>query len=249
MLRKVLASPRRRRRLAWIGLPLLVLVGGLTALGVFGGHGRSLEPDLELTGEAQVYRPAPEVKLTPAQRERADVVLREFVSSAVLREDPEAAWRLAAPELKAGITREQWDRGDMPVQPYPARPDKLSWRILKAYADHVELDVLLFPQPKANIGPMSYAVELKPARESWAVSYWYPRTTLAAAPVDAKPGKQAKPEPAPTKPTRDTNTGRLSHAFFLIPIAILSLIVLVPLAVILVTWYRDRRAFRRYPRH
>lgn len=249
MLRGLLASPRRRRRLAWTLLPLLAAAGGVGALVLFGGHGRVLEPDLKLTGEAQIYRPGPEIKLTPAQRAEADRTLRDFVSAAVLREDPETAWRLSSPELKAGVSRAQWDRGDMPVQPYPARIDKLSWRVLKAYRDHVELDVLLFPQPKADVGPMSFAVEMKPAREAgWAVSYWYPRRALAGGPAPKPAGKQAKPERAPTKPTRDTTKGRLDHWFFLIPAAILSLIVIVPVSVILVTWYRGRRAYRRYAR-
>jgi hypothetical protein len=228
-------------------LPLLVAAGGVTALAVFGGEAHVVEPDLRLTGEAQIYKPSPEIKLTRAQRAEADRTLHDFVSAAVLREDPETAWQLASQELKAGVTRTQWNRGDMPVQPYPARTDKLSWRVLKAYRDHVELDVLLFPQPQAQMGPMSFAVELKPARENgWAVSYWYPRRALVGAPVAEKPGKQAKPEPAPTKPTRDTTKGRLGHWFFVIPIAILSLIVLVPLIVIAATWYRGRRAYRRY---
>jgi hypothetical protein len=250
MLRALLASPRRRRRFAWSLLPLLVLGGGLTAFAVFGGHGRNLEPDLTLTGEAQIYKPGREITLTRAQRSQADRTLHEFISAAVLREDPQAAWRLSSPELKAGVTRAQWDRGEMPVQPYPARIDKLSWRVLKAYRDHVELDVLLFPQPKANVGPMSFAVEMKPAREhGWAVSYWYPRRALVGgAPVAGKPGKSATPAPAPAKPARDTTKGRLGHWFFVIPLAILSLIVVVPLGVIFVTWYRGRRAYRRYAR-
>jgi hypothetical protein len=240
-----LSSPRRRRRLAWTVLPLLSVAGAVGALIAFGGHSRTIEPDLRLTGEAQVYRAPTEVKLTRAQRRAADRTLHEFVAAAVLREDPAAAWELASQELRSGITRSQWDRGDMPVQPYPARTDRLSWRLLKAYSDHLELDVLLFPQRGANVGPMSFAVELKPANDRWAVSYWYPRTTLAGGATE-KPGKTAAPQPTPPPP--DTTTGRLGHAFFLVPIAIFSLIVLVPLVFFAATWYRSRRAYRRYAR-
>jgi hypothetical protein len=242
-----LASPRRRRRLAWTLVPLLAGVGVAGGLTLFGGKARVLEPDLELTGEAQVYRPAPEIELTRAQRAAADRTLHEFVTAAVLRESPDVAWRLAAAELKAGVSRAQWDRGDMPVYPYPARADKLSWRVEKAYADHVELDVLLFPRVGADAGPMSFAVELKPRRAGWAVSYWYPRRALAGGGGETST-TAAPPTPAPAAPARDTSKGRLGHAFFLIPAAILSLIVLAPLTFLLVTWYRGRRAYRRYAR-
>jgi hypothetical protein len=101
----------------------------------------------------------------------------------------------------------------------------------------------------------------------WRVDYWMPKRfhgppSLAKAKPTAKAkataakanakatshraaGKRrAAPAPAPTA----VGTPKPSRAWWIVPIALLSLIALAPLAIILNSWYRNRRAERDYLR-
>ena len=236
-----LSSPRKRRRALWASVVAL-LAGVVAWIIVFTPPAGLPVPDHVLTGEAEVIRAPRKVALTPASRRRADETIRRFVEAAVLREDPETAWRLAAPELRVGTSLENWREGTLPVQPYPARLDNLSWKLLDSYDTHLELDVLMFARAGAELGALVVAAELEPSARGWLVRYWFPRTGLAVPRSDA----DRKATPIPTEPTRDTTKARLGRAYFLVPAAILSLIVLVPLAVLAAGWVRGRRAERRY---
>ncbi|MGG7380244.1 hypothetical protein ACQ7B2_16320, partial [Escherichia coli] len=72
----------------------------------------------------------------------------EFVPDAVARKDPGAAYRLAAPAMRTGTRRADWNRGVMPVVPYPARLSGYGIRALEVTPDHVPIDLML--QPRAG---------------------------------------------------------------------------------------------------
>ena len=58
----------------------------------------------------------------------------EFVRTAVRRNDLAASWHLIHPNLKQGMTKEQWLTGDIPVVPFPAK-GILAWELDWAYAE------------------------------------------------------------------------------------------------------------------
>ena len=58
--------------------------------------------------------------LAPSDRDAVDKTLDIFVNHAVKRHNPAAAYDVLTPTMKAGMTRNQWNRGDIPVYPYPA---------------------------------------------------------------------------------------------------------------------------------
>jgi hypothetical protein len=200
---------------------------------------------------------------TRAKQREVSKVLREFVLTAVDRQDVGRSWDIAAPSLREGFTRKQWSRGDLPVVPYPAANRGLGrWSFVQySYKDTVGLEVFLFPKPGSGWSAMTADVELVKGHDGkWRVDYWMPTRfhgppSLAKAKPTAKAkakatshraaGKRrAAPAPAPTA----AGTPKPSRAWWIIPIALLSLIVLAPLAIVLNSWYRNRRAEQDYLR-
>ena len=113
---KILKSPRWRRRLTWLVVP--VVLAPLIYLGV---HYSNPGDPSGATGPEVADIPQPTASpFTPAEQRAVRPVLKEFISAAVAREGVARSWDIAGPSLKQDVTREQWNRGDIPVQPYPA---------------------------------------------------------------------------------------------------------------------------------
>src|SRR5438067_11978535 len=113
----ILRSYRWRRRL--IALVVLAGVAGpLIYLGVHlstpGNPGNANGPEVP-----DYTQPKP-ARFTPAKQRAVRGVLAEFIRTAVARQHVARSWPLAAPSLRAGVTRKEWNRGDLPVVPYPA---------------------------------------------------------------------------------------------------------------------------------
>ena len=206
------------------------------------------------------YVPPKPAPFTAADRSAVRPVLKEFVKTAVARRDVSRSWDLAAPSLKAGFTRKQWDRGDMPVVPYPAANRGLgTWSFVEySYKDTVGLEVFLFPQPKSGYSAMTADVELVKAKDGrWQVDYWMPKRFHGPPALAAQKTKKAnKGKRAGSKPKGRTRTaapyvppqGRAKGLWWAVPIGLLSLIVIVPVLIVFFFWYQDRRARRAYLR-
>jgi len=197
---------------------------------------------------------------TAAERRAVHPVLAQFIKYAVAREDPAKAWDVSGPDLKQGLTREAWDKGQMPVVNYPAAHKGLgSWSYVKySYTNSVGLEVFVFPKPGSGYSAMTADAEVVKDRDGrWQVNYWMPERFHGPAALSAKQVKAAKkgarasttksttqktaaaaPPPA-AQPTRTTGL------WLALPIGILSLIILAPLVLLLVGWLRSRRAAAR----
>src|SRR5215218_7387855 len=182
----------------------LAPIAPLVYLGVHfsspGNPGNATGPAVEEPGYAQPKK-AP---FTRTEQRAVRRVLRDFEMSAVMGRDVSRSWDLAAPSLKEGFTRKEWNRGNLPVVPYPAANRGLgSWSFVQySYTDTVGLEVFLFPKPGSGWSAMTADVELVKGRDGkWRVDYWMPKkfhgpTAVAAA---AKAKKRAAPVEA--KPT------------------------------------------------
>ena len=129
------------------------------------GTSRTLvrQPDAELAAYG------PRISVPPAALGAA----RRFIAAAVLREDLRAAWKLAAPALKRGVSRSEWLAGTLPVVPSPTYAFRhVSFTAVRAR----RRDVLLL----AN---REYFVELVPSGRRWLVSYWAPRGHTGPVPA------------------------------------------------------------------
>jgi hypothetical protein len=264
---RILSSPRWRRRLA-PPLIILVVAAPLIYLGVHfsnpGDKGAATGPVVNEPGYEQPKR-AP---FTKAKQREVSKVLRAFVLTAVDRQDVGRSWDISAPSLREGFTRRQWSRGELPVVPYPAANRGLGrWSFVQySFEDTIGLEVFLFPKPGSGWSAMTADVELVKGHDGkWRVDYWMPKKfhgppSLAKTKPTVK--AKAKAAKAKAKATSHRAAGKRraapsapavappkpSRAWWILPIGLLSLIVLAPLAIVLNSWFRNRRAERDYLR-
>jgi hypothetical protein len=214
------------------------------------------------------YEQPKNAPFTKAKQREVRKVLREFVLTAVDRQDVGRSWDISAPSLREGFTKRQWSRGELPVVPYPAANRGLGrWSFVQySYTDTIGLEVFLFPKPGSGWSAMTADVELVKGHDGkWRVDYWMPKKFHGPpALAKAKPTAKAKAKAAKAKakatshraagkrraasPAPAVATPKPSRAWWILPIALLSLIVLAPLAIVLNSWYRNRRAERDYLR-
>ena len=245
-MRALLSSPRRRRRLVWLGGVLLVVAA---AVGV-GIKFPNTAPRHEETpvGKPNVYREPKAVRPSASDQKEALATAVQFVETAVRRKHVGESWALTAPSLREGFTRRQWATQDIPVVPYPARSAR--WRLDYSYEDTLGFAVVLLPGRRARIQPAVFNMELEAVgsgkQRRWLVNYWAPastvfpaRRTRSASP--AGPGLVGEPAlaRAPGKPA-------LGAGWLFVPLALFGLLVLVPLAIAGRGLYRGVRARRSY---
>jgi hypothetical protein len=193
---------------------------------------------------------------TAADRRAVRPVLKEFIKSAVAGQDVSRSWDLAGPSLRKGLTRKQWNRGDLPVVPYPAANRGLgTWSFVEfSYTDRVGLEVFLFPKPHSGFSALTADVELVKAKNGrWQVDYWMPKRfhgppTLAANVDKAKRAQKEPKRKARTAAPPTVEPPGPGTAWWAVPIGLLSLIIVVPITVGLVVWYQNRKARRDYLR-
>jgi hypothetical protein len=237
------SSPRRRRRLAWLAA-LAVLAAGIAALAIRYPNTGEPEPPFS-TRPASVYVQPATVPFTGARREAARQVARAFLLDAVLRKDPAAAWGFAAPSLRQGMTRAEWRTGNIPVVPFSA--DALleaRWRLSYSYLSEVGFEVGLFPKPGAAERGTTFTLELKAfgrgSHRHWLVSSWVPAPSLNP------------PPPAVERPTSglaaapQVRVHSTSAYWLVVPLGLLGLALVVPVALGLREWLRGARAEHRY---
>jgi hypothetical protein len=242
--RGILQSYRWRRRLAWTGGFVFLVVGFvIAAILLPKDHGRQVELTPTGTEPSEVEAPTRRVRLTAADRRAVNRTLVAFVRTAVTRDDPVAAWDLATPAMRSSVDHKHWNAGELPVQPYPAHiPDEPSWNVLSSYVGDLSIDLVLQPRRGSRRGPIAFAVELKQEKKGgrWLVDSMIPEQAFAPT---APPPKTK--HPVPIANGRGPK-GTLSPKWFIVPGVLLGLIALVPVLVLLNTWRRNRAIERRY---
>lgn len=258
----ILSSPRRRRRLL-IAATVLAVAVPLVLLLVFDStpadQGAATGPEVTTSGSAEPEH-AP---FTRANQRAVRKVLHDFIETAVARRHVERSWDLAAPSMRAGLTRAKWARGELPVVLYPAAATKNTggWDAVEySYRRAVGLEVFLLPKPGSGVSAMSADVELVKGHDGrWRVDYWMPNkfhgppavtkakaggspraaSSKAAAKQEASGRRAAPSAPGPLKQSR---------VWWIVPLGVLALIVLAPLGIGVGIWYRNRKAAREYAR-
>jgi len=243
----LLSSPRRRRRLVWVCV-LLLAIGAVVAVALATRHSGGKEKPAH--SSAPAANPAAErtVPLAAVDRRRIRSVVARFVATAVVQHKP-ASYDLVTPAFRGGTTRAQWATGDTPVYRYPAEPGSAGApQVVGSFPNDVLVNLLLQPRRGANAGPILFSLELKRQHSRWLVDGFSPLEVYSApgaAPKTAVP----KPKPSPAKkatPDSGFDHGRLSTAWFLLPVGIFLLIVLIPLGLWAKSWRDNRRAERAY---
>ena len=239
-----LASPRLRRRALRVGLVLAVVVAGTLVAVLYRDTATIVETPQH--GRADLYVPPLAVDLTAAERREVIATAARFVESAVTRDHAERAFELAGPSLRNGTTVAQWRAGDIPVVPYPVGDAR--WKLAYSYADEIGLRVAVFPSAGEDARPMVFDMSLRAfaagAERRWLVDSWSPRGAGAGV---------QRPRASDGSPFRidvpaGSSTTSLGAAWLFVPVGLIALVLVVPMALVLVERMRSRRAQRAYDR-
>jgi hypothetical protein len=250
--RSLLASPRRRRRLLFVGVALgFVAILG-TVVAAFWNTSAGLKIDTSVPKGPLPTESGPKlVRFTSSTERSVNAVLRRFVATAVTGRNVRASYELATPNMHEGMSRAQWAKGSIPVQPYPARSIEIS-RVVGSYKNDVQLEATLLPRRNSNVGIAVVQVELKAVGSGtdrrWLVDSF---NTVAELPGGNPPPAATTAQPAPppraaAQSSKPYGQSHLSGRWLLLPAAIFGLILLIPLVLAAKGWYRRRQAYRRY---
>ena len=217
--------------------------------------GEATGPAVRDTG----YAEPKQVPFTAAKKRQVRKALAQFIGTAVARKDVGSSWDIAGPSLRAGMTRQEWSSGDIPVTPYPAaRHGQGAWDVVNySYPRKVGLEVLVFPKPGSGYSVATAEVDVVKGRdERWRVDYWMITKFHgpgSAAPADSPsalsegppnvhklPGNKAARRAAAADSA--TNGLRVGALWLAVPLAVLALIVVVPISIGLAVWVSNRRA-------
>jgi hypothetical protein len=233
-----LASHRFRRRLAWttgiFGVLTAIVVGAI----LIGNTGKTTETPLS-NRPTWVYREPKAHRLTQKERVELFTTSTHFIRTAVARQRLDEAWELLGPEMRAGQTRKEWDTGTNNVVPFPVA-GVATWGILYSYENDVALNFALVSKPGNDVVGKTFTIELKRYAghgSRWLVASWVPNGVSGAG-QSLSAAAAAQSDTGPRAP--------LSAAWLLVPLSILALIVLVPIALAIRSFFVHRRASKRY---
>jgi hypothetical protein len=144
-----LSSPRAQRRLIWISGGVFG-IGLIVFLSVFVLRG-SPGPSAPISTLPAQTAPK-QVKAPPDPQ--AFRVARRFIETAVLRKNLDAAYPLVNQEIKGGLTKQQWETGNIPVIGYPAGNTKTAaFTVLWSYKTQLMTIVDLVAKKGAHVRP------------------------------------------------------------------------------------------------
>ena len=82
-------------------------------------------------GKADIFVAPKPHTLTRSERVAVVSVAKQFVKTAVARDHPERAYEIVNADMRGGMTRKQWAKGDIPVVPYPVARVAMEGRVLQ----------------------------------------------------------------------------------------------------------------------
>jgi hypothetical protein len=172
--------PRTKRTLSralpWVAG--LIFVAGVVAFSTvyLFDTGESVESQItdRETGAAIVPEEQPSVALDPEARK----VAGRFILTAVTRANLAESYGITHPELRQGLSLDEWKTGNIPVQFYPAEAiDTATFKIDLSHPREALLQVALVPKEGANVKPQIFFIGLKKVKGKWLVNYWAPYST------------------------------------------------------------------------
>ena len=232
------ASPRRRRRIAW--LAGLGLVAALAIGSIFLLPSPHKIPEI-FSGPASVDTPGT-THVSPLVHRQVDATIDRFVLAALARSDLGTAWDLSGPDLRGTTTRADWIAGRTPVAPFAiAGKEFHGWTHVVAHPDRVTFDLLIQPRAGAKIGATAFSVQVIRRHGAWAVNRWYTLATFS--PVGTKHPHIVGPNDfgAAGRGSGDVQRGRIGYRWLAVPIGVFGLGFLFVGIVVGRNWLRYRR--------
>ena len=188
--------------------------------------------------------PAGAARLSHADRQAINRTLDAFVDSAVKRENVNGSWYLVTPEFRAGVSRADWDGGNLPVYPYPAGGTTFhNWTVDFASKNEVEFE-LMIPSRLSKSDSIQYTGTMKRIDGRWLVDSFNPAATFAAGGTVVGPHDFT----ASSGEGGGKGVARLGSTWIALPAALIGAALVFLLGWFLYTWVRNwrlRRAYRR----
>jgi hypothetical protein len=123
-----------------------------------------------------------QAKLTRSDRAAINRTIDAFVSTAVRRHDVAKSYDLVTSQLRGGMTRAQWAKGDIPVYPYPARGTSWhGWVLDFALKNEVAFELVLEPKRGHKVDPISFSASVKRIGGRWLVDSFYPAAIFVSS--------------------------------------------------------------------
>jgi len=173
-------SPKFQRYLLWFGLAVLVAGAIALVVVILSGTTDSTTKAVTAPTESGPLRNSDGTLVrTYAQLDpQIRAAVTTFIGSAVARQHVGKSWDVVAPALKAGYTKSQWAKGELPVVPYPGVDTKhVSYSLDVASTKQILLEVGLTGKPGVRSKPVTFQLGLEPVNGRWLVDYWVPRGT------------------------------------------------------------------------
>jgi hypothetical protein len=158
---------------------LLLLAGGIAAIV---RYAPDRDPAAEVFSKAPARIPVKQKSVSLSAD--AKRVAQRFVQTAVARQNLAEAWNLVGPNLRGGLTRKEWLRGDIPVVPYPVSSlEYAPFKIDYSYRTEALLEVALVAKKSAKVKPQIFFLTLKQVtgpggKRRWIADNWVPRTAI-----------------------------------------------------------------------
>jgi hypothetical protein len=187
--------------------------------------------------------PAGAGRISQPERRAIDRTLDAFVNNAVKRHDVDAAWNLVTPEFRAGVSRSAWDRGNLPVYPYPAGGTTFhDWTDDSASATEVDFE-LMIPSAKSKSDSIQFNGTMRKVHGRWLVDSFNPSATLGGGAVVGPHDFTA-----PQGEGGGKGVARLGSTWIALPALLIGAAILFLLGWFVFTWIRNRRVQRAYRR-
>ena len=264
----VLSSRRSRRRLT-IAAVLVVVAVPLGYLAVHystsGSPGNANGPYVS----DAFYREPKHVPFTAEKRRAVSAVLAKFIDGAVSKHDLRGTWDLAGPDLRQGITRNDWLKGQIPIVPFAAsKRGQGEWSVVNySYSNKVGLELLMFPEHRSGQLATVETDVVRGKDGRWRVNYWMitklhgPGSAAAADSASAMsegppnvhklPGKksgQAAASQAEAAPDPTGGVTQLDARWLFVPLGIVVVAFLALLGLGINAWVRNRRSAAAWSR-
>jgi hypothetical protein len=171
--RERVRKPGWQKAMPWLAGALLI--AGVIALLIvkFANTGHTYSTPLTNKPAQDFSQNPATVKLPPAAMKTA----RDFIRTAVARQNLRAAYALSGPQIRQGQTLKEWMTGNIAVIPYPvAAIDYAPMKIDFSYPREAQIEVALLPKKSAHVRSALFILDLiKDKNGKWLVNAWVPR--------------------------------------------------------------------------
>jgi hypothetical protein len=125
--------------------------------------------------------PATAATVSPADRAAVNQTLDAFVNSAIKRKNVSASFDLVTPNMRYGVTRADWNTGDLPVYPFPAQGKTFhNWTVDFVKPNDIGIELMLSSSKDNSI---QYFGEVKKLHGRWLVDSFSPSATFGGGAV------------------------------------------------------------------